>query len=363
MAVFTEGKARLSAPKGVFFNPEMALCRSIFSLAVGALPREVSVLDAMCASGARGIRYALENRNVSSLVLCDASSSAVLCARRNAARNKLKCKVVKADARRLLEGTGCDFIELDPFGSPQPFLHSAAVGLSGKDDGYLSATATDMAVLCGAHHAACLKNYLSVPLDNEFCHENAVRILCAAVVRELAPLNLCATPVFSLSHRHYVKILFHVGRGAEKAVSSVKLLGFCSYCPKCCLREWGRLPPHAACQSCGAAMLHAGPMYLGKLWDGALVERMLEKNASRGYGQSGKIEAMLSAILAESGIGSCGYYDLHTLAKKWGGKILSMDDALERVRASGFPASRTHFCPTAIRTSAPYGKLREALME
>ena len=363
MTKIREGKAEISVQKGVFYNPEMELCRGMFSLAVGALPCKVSVLDAMCASGVRGILYALENRNVSSLALCDASSSAVSCAKRNAARNKLKCKAMKSDARRLLEETKCDFIELDPFGSPQPFLHSAAQGLSGKKGGYLSATATDMAVLCGAHHAACLKNYAAIPLDNEFCHENALRILAASVVRELAPFSLSAAPLFSLSHRHYVKILFKVERSAEKAVGAMKLLGFCSYCPKCCYRQHGRLPVSSSCPHCKAQLMHAGPLYLGALWDSALVGRMLSLDASRGYKDARKIEGMLSTIKSESEIGACSYYDLHTLAKKWGGKILSMDDALLRMKALGLCASRTHLCPTAIRTSAPYGKVREALSE
>ena len=356
-----EGSARITLAKGVFFNPEMELCRSIFSLAVGAIGEKIDVVDAMCASGARGIRYKLENRNVGKLALVDANRGAVACARKNAAANKVRCRVAYADANEFLRKNAFDFVELDPFGSPQPFLHDAGRCLAANRGGYLSATATDVAVLCGAHHAACLKNYAAAPLNNEFCHENACRILTAAVVREFAPMNLAAAPIFTMSHRHYVKVLFQAEEGAEKAVDAMKKIGFVSYCPACQWREGRRLALQKECPHCGAQLVHGGPMYIGALWNGALLEKMLLLNAERRYAKAKEIERLLSTIKEESGIRSIGYYDLHIIAKKRGCRILPIDDAVARLRKAGFSASRTHFCPTAVRTDAPHDKALEML--
>ena len=66
---FSEGKISFAISKGVFYNPEMELCRDIFSLAVGALKEKMSIVDCMCASGVRGLRYKKENRNATSLAL------------------------------------------------------------------------------------------------------------------------------------------------------------------------------------------------------------------------------------------------------------------------------------------------------
>ena len=104
----------------------------------------------------------------------------------------------------------------------------------------------------------CLKNYAAAPLNNEFCHENACRILSAAVARAFAPFNLAATPAFTLSHRHYVKVLFRVEEGAEKAVEAMKGIGFVSYCPSCQWRDGKRLPLMKDCPHCGALI----PWYL-----------------------------------------------------------------------------------------------------
>jgi len=54
-----EGAASISLSGGVFYNPEMELCRDVSSLAIGAIGAgggKLHILDAMCASGIRGIR-------------------------------------------------------------------------------------------------------------------------------------------------------------------------------------------------------------------------------------------------------------------------------------------------------------------
>lgn len=352
----SEGQVKLALREGVFYNPEMELCRDLSSLCVGAIGGRISVVDAMCASGVRGIRYRKENANVESLSLVDMSSKAVGLARRNAKLNRVRCAVARADAREFLRKNGFDFVELDPFGSPAPYLHDAACSFREKKSGYLSVTATDMAVLCGAHHSACLKNYGAAPLDNEFCHENACRILAGKTTLTFAQFNFSAEPMLTFSHRHYVKIIFRLSKGSQAAVESVKSLGFVSYCPSCCFRSTARLAHLEKCPHCAHRLVAAGPLYLGGLWSGNLLEKMLQLNAARGYKKGREIEKILRTMLSESSIGSYGYYDLHTLAKKAKKPIKGMDAALESLRKAGFSAERTHFCPTAVRTDAPHAK-------
>ena len=358
-AIKEEGVSIL-APKGVFYNPQMELCRSMFSLFVGAIGRDVSVLDAMCASGVRGLRYKKENKNVISLALLDISRRAAEYAKKNARANKVKCLVENADVAEFLLANEFDFIELDPFGTPVPYLHDAARSFRTKKNGYVSVTATDMAVLCGAHRAACLKNYGAAPLNNEFCHENAARILVGKAVLAFAQFNLAAEPMLTLSHRHYVKIGFGLSQSAQKAVEAVKTLGFVSYCQKCCWRAGRRIPLAGSCPECGNALVFAGPMHLGGLWDVATLRQMLELNAQRDYGKKKEIGKLLETMLAESQMDSLGYYDLHVLAKKMGHPIKRIEGALSDLRSSGFHAERTHFSPTAIRTDATHKAVIEA---
>ena len=60
-------------------------------------------------------------------------------------------------------------IDLDPYGSPSPFLDAAVQSLT--EGGLLMITCTDMAVLCGNHSETCHAKYGSVCLKSKCCHE------------------------------------------------------------------------------------------------------------------------------------------------------------------------------------------------
>src|SRR3989338_4526188 len=170
----------------IFYNSEMRFCRSFSSLAIGVIGEKLDVLDGFCASGIRGIRYAKENKNVRSVTFLDWSKNATALAKKNAVKNKIKkARFANEDAVKFLVGGAeesdfdVNFIELDPFGTPAPYLFAVFFRMNEnrKKTFYLSATATDTAVLCGHEKTACMKNYHAKSLNNEFTHENGMRIL------------------------------------------------------------------------------------------------------------------------------------------------------------------------------------------
>ena len=66
-----------------------------------------------------------------------------------------------------------NIVDLDPFGSPAPYLDAATRSVVHL----LEVTATDTAPLCGAHFNSGMRKYAAVPLNNEFHSEMGVRIL------------------------------------------------------------------------------------------------------------------------------------------------------------------------------------------
>ena len=68
-----------------------------------------------------------------------------------------------------------DVVDLDPYGSANPFLESALSCLG--NGGLLCVTFTDMAVLCARTPHVCAYKYGSVPLPNKYCHEFALRMV------------------------------------------------------------------------------------------------------------------------------------------------------------------------------------------
>ncbi len=361
-----EGKAKISVPAGVFFNPDMEACRSITSLWAGTIGQKLAVCDAFCASGVRGIRCMLENENIASVAFIDLSKKACSAVRGNIKKNKIsgkksknakertKVKVVNSDIRKLLisgKDTDFDFFEIDPFGTPVPYLADVMRCGDLRKARYVSITATDMAVLCGAHHAACLKNYGARPLNNEFCHENALRILIGRIAREAAHNGFGTNVELSISHRHYVKVFARLEAGAEKATESAKLSNYyVAYCFGCGHRKLGKFP-EKKCPECGKNLEWAGPLWGGAWCEKEKVVKIARIYAERKYLQTNELGKLISNLEDECA-GPAFYHDLHEVASRSKKQIPKMDEFIQRLRKEGFFASRTHFCPTAIRTDA-----------
>jgi len=355
-----EGKAELALSKSVFFNPQMEFCRDISSIAVGAYCREVGrairLVDGLCASGVRGIRYAKENSCISRVEFVDIDEDACELTEKNTKFNKLKDFGVSCCHINdfLFHNRGFDWVEIDPFGTPLPYLQSALTSF--RKEGMLSVTATDTAVLCGAHSKACLKNYGAMPIDNEYCHEIGVRILAGSVVRNASSLNLGAEFYLSLSAQHFFKLFVRLRSGAKSAVDSIKKLGFISHCPKCLNREWRFNPAvlKEKCPRCGGKFQHAGPLFLGELWNARFLKNMREINHQRDYGNKWKIDEMLSLMEEEAGMPPT-YFDLHKIAEKLKKSPPNFESFVKKLREKGFKVSRTHFKSNSIRSDAGIG--------
>ena len=87
--------------------------------------------------------------------------------------------------------------------------------------------------------------------------------------------------------------------------------------------------------------MESGPMWLGKLWDEKLAQKMAEKTDNK----------MLKTISEESKIDTIGFYDTHQFCKKNKQKIPQIEQTLEEIRKKGFQATRTHFNDWAIKSN------------
>ncbi len=353
---------RFSVSKDVFYNPAMRLCRSMSSLAVGAIGSGIDVVDAFCASGIRGIRYAKENPNVSKLTSLDIEKKAIALAKKNATAAKIpknRFASVCANISRAAFDLDADLLEMDPFGTPAPYLVDAFRFFNTKKAAWLSVTATDVAVLCGGRTAACMKNYHSKPMNNEFTHETGMRIMLKRIAETAAEFNMGISPLMSLSDRHYLKSVIYVSRGAEKADSSMKSIGHVSHCRSCGFRSSGKFP--SSCQSCGSETDYAGPLWLGGLHEPAFLKRMAALNLGREYADRDRISQLLRLMEGECSMPPY-YFDVHALCKlKQLHSVPTMESVLSSLRSGGFRAGRTHFSPLSIKTDAPYGQVLEAI--
>jgi tRNA (guanine26-N2/guanine27-N2)-dimethyltransferase len=351
---------KFTVPKGVFYNTQMRFCRSMSSLAVGAIKDKLELIDAFCATGIRGIRYAKENPNVEAITFLDIEKSAINAAKKNAKANELKVDFLHGNISQMAFESSADFLEIDPFGTPSPYLLDGFRFFNPKKTAYLSATATDVAVLCGGKTAACLKNYHSYPLNNGFTHETGLRIMIKRIAEVAAEFNMGIEPLISFSDKHYLKTIVKVRRSADLADMSMRSLGHIFYCDKCGFRGFGQFP-EGTCQKCQSKTKFAGPLWLGELHQKAFLKRMRKLNDKREYADREEISAMLTMLEDEVGMPPY-YYNIHKIVKLRGkGVIPKMDLILERIRKRGFKVTRTHFSKVSIKTDAPYEEILEAM--
>jgi len=348
----------------VFYNPVMELNRDIAVLAFQAYQRlvnkEISVCEPLTSSGIRGIRIAAEIHGAKKVVISDINERAVKLAKHNVHLNDLqeRVKVKHKDANCLLSCHGAprkrfDVIDVDPFGSPVPYLDSAVSALRNK--GLLAVTATDLAPLCGVHAKACVRKYGGRPLRTEYCHELAVRLLAGCIATFAAKHDIGVRVVFSHSTDHYIRVYAQISYGAKKADASIKNLGYFLHCFNCLHREAAKtlsVKFFEKCPECGSKMSWAGPLWLGKIFDSQFCEAMAQENRRTAFRNSGKISKLLS-LAKDEAEAAATYYVIDKISNKLSSPVPSVAAMLRILQDNGFEAVLTHFNSRGVRTKAP----------
>jgi len=127
---------KVSAKAPVFYNPVMELNRDLSVIALQVYQekqgRDIRICDAFGGSGIRGIRYSKEISGVECVVVNDLNPLAVEFTKENIRKNGVEnVRASKEDANILLRQCRgkFDVVDIDPFGTPSPFVESAATSL------------------------------------------------------------------------------------------------------------------------------------------------------------------------------------------------------------------------------------------
>lgn len=367
-----EGKTKFLAPEmdenlnfppsgaPVFFNKRMELNRDTTILMLKCLDAE-SYLDAMSATGVRGIR--VFNECGINATVNDKSSGAIPLLEYNRDTYAPGLEITNRDANAIMHERRFDAVDIDPFGTPAPFLNAAA-GCAKK---YLFITATDTAPLCGSHLKAGIRRYFARPINNEYHSEMGLRILLGYAVREIVKYDRGVEPLFSFAREHFVRIYLKLSYGAGKADKAISSIGYIHQCKKCPYRteQKGLLAETHTCPECGEKLTAAGPLWLGAVSRTDIIDEMLTKiNQSKTesepmFGTAPKIEKLLNTCRNE--LETSTFYDYHVLSRYWKVSPVAIDTVIERLKDAGYRASRVHYAGTGIKTDAPLDEIRKVL--
>lgn len=330
----------------VFFNEQMAFNRDISVMFLRALEKDIKVCDAMTATGARAVRIANEVPG-SDVVANDISAFAMPFIEENIRINNLaNCRASNRNLHSLLSENVFDYVDIDPFGSPVPFIHSAILGT--RRHGYMAITATDTAPLAGAHAAKCRRRYLAEPMRGVMCHEFGLRIMMGMIARELAKFDKGMRPMLSFSADHYFRSFVQVSDGAGNADKSLDNLIYMSYDPA----TLERTVSHDKDKE------HR----YGPIWGGPLFDREhLNKMSSEGTAVEKKCGKMLG-IWRDEIDGIPVMYDMSEIASFLKVTTPRFDAFIERMNAHG-RTTPTHISPTGFKTELSLKEIFDVFTE
>ncbi len=358
----------------VFYNPVMELNRDLAVLALQAFQRlfgrELAVCEPLAGCGIRGIRLASEVEGVRKAVVNDINGEASRLVKFNVEKNGLAGKIVaeNKDANFLLNRFAAprkrfDYVDIDPFGSPMPFVDSALRAI--RRGGLLALTATDLAPLCGVHPRSCVRKYGGRPLRTEYCHELAVRLLAGALAKTAAKYDVGVKIMFSHSSEHYIRLYAAVDYGAKKADDSLKNMGYITHCFACFHRETSTGMFHCKkemCPECGSRMNIAGPLWIGKIVNEDFVASMEKEAKIKDFKQKRKIRKLL-ALTREEANAPITYYMVDKICDKFGLPVPSIKRVVKELEKGGHKVVLTHFKTHGLKTDASAKVFKETIVK
>uniref|UniRef100_A0A672TAQ5 tRNA (guanine(26)-N(2))-dimethyltransferase n=1 Tax=Sinocyclocheilus grahami TaxID=75366 RepID=A0A672TAQ5_SINGR len=290
------------------------------------------VLEGLAASGLRSVRFALELPGLKSITANDYSAKAAALIARNAQHNNVShiLQASQRDASMVMyEARGrkelYDVIDLDPYGSPSPFLDAAVQAVS--EGGLLCITCTDMAVMAGNSGETCYSKYGSVSIKSKYCHEMALRIILHSLDQRAAVYQRYIEPLLSVSVDFYIRVFVRV-----KTVPHLVLMTLV-------LSLYLQL---------------GGPIWAEPIHDITFVQKVLSAisgNPTR-FRTSKRIEGVLSMVTEELQDIPL-YYVLDHLSSTVHCNTPSMLQFRSALLHAGYRVSLSHACKNAVKTDAP----------
>ncbi len=344
-----EGLARILVPEvhGVrgpgkldgrpFYNEAMAFPRHVSVLVVGAVSSGIHrVLDGLASTGVLGIRLALEAQDGFEIALNDWRRDAHQLILKNLELNGIEgAMALREELNSLLCRERFDYVDVDPFGSPVPFVDNALRSL--RPRGYLAVTATDTAALAGAYSRVCRRRYGATPLRAPFSHEVGVRILVGYVARTAAKYDMAIRPLLSFWRGHYYRAYMEVTKGAKRAEEALSHLGYVQFEP-------------------GGPRSIRPVGEVGPLWEGALSSPGLLRGFSPREYFPHDVNRFVDWSIKEAEAPPL-FYTTDEVSSALRIPAPSMEKVTRALREGGFLACRTTFHPKGFKTTASWDEI------
>src|SRR3989338_7352272 len=301
----------------VFYNPVMASNRNIAILLLNSVDNgQMNIASPLAGSGIRELRFLKELKpgKVQNIFVNDLKENFPKVIAENLKLNGLKKDklIVHNDDANLfllnqvkhcIDEQFCgyfDYIDIDPFGSPNPFLASTVARIT--REGIIAVTATDTAALTGTYPKVTKRKYWAKAVRNYMMHEIGLQILIRKVQLQGGQFDKALVPILAYHKDHYFRIYFRNVKGKEQCDQLLKEHKYLLFNSK-------TLEFKTSYFNLEKGFEYFGPLWTGKLFDKKLIATMKKENP---FPQE---EKFLDLLYQESKNDIVGFYDLHVIAK------------------------------------------------
>ncbi len=379
-----EGKTSLLVPSSAlsqsvppknpaFFNPNAKWNRDISMLVYKVYTsssKNKTLADSICGVGARGLRASVEVPQIETIYLNDLNPIAIEFAKESAKLNQVQdkcifktnevCKFLNFEEREIRR---FDIVDLDPFGSPSPYVDCVLRSVS--NGGLISITATDTAVLCGVYPSVCYRKYYGFPIRSEYSNEIGVRLLVSFIALNATRFDLSVVPYFCHSNLHYLRVYLKIIFSSSLANTVSSKIGFIKHCKKCRSRRVEKIrEQNFVCDLCGAKCIMAGPLWIDSIFDSGFVNSMLNElknseNNTSPRNDHNRLQKMMQICTSELSIPA--YFETDSIASSAKKSSISLNKVISTLANNGFQSSKTTMNEKGFKTNASPKEIIELL--
>ena len=401
---------RAKGSGSVFHNPAMAgsRTRSVlllrYAIEAGLLgDGAIYALDGLSATGLRARRWLnelppdlVERMRVT---IVDLDPSALAWAKGSheefpPAHSRGQINPVGGDLRSVVLESGRHWVDIDPYGSPVPFIDTAIQSLARSS--VIEVSATDTAALTGSSRRPLLRRYGARVRTDRLAHDSGLRVLLATVARAAARHDRAIEPLLSVWDSHHLRVSTRVIRSVEAANRVEDGLGWRVHAPTA--EEVGASMASGLHHGASLEQLPmncllpldypldqsdsrvSGPLWVGAMGEASAMSSMTAERAIEACGppaieddpvgwterdfelERRRVARSVRNISEEAGVIDTHHHIVVDDLSAWlgVGAPPSPRRMVEALRESGHRAGLTHYGRPSFRTDAPWGDIAGA---